>query len=110
MAGTERDSDAAVGKRPVGRPPGDVSPESLLRSELIAHLRLYKKIRQMVESRLDLGTADADELAKYMELLRRGIVDMSKPFIAAAKPEAARAAEPEEDGEAILAKLIGGQK
>lgn len=96
--------------RKVGRPSGEVTPESLIRAELIAHLKLYKKIREQVETRLETGTCDAEELSKYMELLRRGIVDMSKPFIAAARPDSARPAEVEEDGESILAKLLEGTR
>lgn len=92
-----------------GRPPGEVSPEGLLKQELIAHLRLYKKTRELVEQRLSTGTMDTDELAKYMDLLRKGIVDMAKPFIASAKSTEARVEE-SEDGEAILAKLIAGQR
>lgn len=108
MASTERDTDSPVVRR--GRPTGEVSPESLIRLELIAHLRLYKKTREIIESRLELGTADADELTKYMDLLRKGIVEMAKPFIAAAKPDSSRSNEPEEDGEAILRKMIEGQE
>lgn len=109
MAATERNSCAPIApeestpKR--GRPPGEVSPEALLKQELIAHLRLYRKMRELVETRLDDAAADPDLLAKYMELLRRGIADMVKPFVAAAKPETARPQD-EEDGEKILARLL----
>lgn len=89
-----------------GRPPGEVTAEGLLRAELIAHIRLYKRTREIVEQRLNEVT-DPEELAKIMDLLRRGIVDLSKPFIAVAKPEVARVVE-EEDGEKILARLLGG--
>ncbi len=88
-----------------GRPPGEVTPESLLKVELIAHIRLYKRTREIIEQRLE-EVSDPEELAKIMDLLRRGIVDLSKPFIATAKPETAKPAE-EEDGEKILARLLG---
>jgi len=89
-----------------GRPPGEVTPESLLRLELIAHLKLYKRMREVVERRL-AEDLDAEELTKYMDLLRKGIADMVKPFVAVAKPESSRGAAEEEDGEAILRKLLG---
>ena len=59
-----------------GRPVGTVdSAERLLRAELIAHIKLYKIIREVVQERLASGAAsmDADELGKFMDLLRRGI-------------------------------------
>lgn len=111
MAAESRDTitpvSETVAKR--GRPPGEVTPESLLRSELIAHIKLYKRTREIVESRLNNSDLiDPDELAKYMDLLRRGISDLSKPFVAAAKPETAKQVE-EEDGEKILARLLEGK-
>lgn len=106
--GTESgDTQETVGAKR-GRPPGEVTPESLLRLELIAHIRLYKRTREIVEKRLRDDLVDPDELSKYMDLLRKGISDLAKPFIASAKPESAKPAE-EEDGEKILARLLGGQ-
>lgn len=93
--------------RPVGRPPGETDPTQLIKQELIAHLRVYKRVREKIDGLLDL-CSDPDELAKYMDLLRKGISDLSKPFVAAAKPEAAKPVE-EEDGEKILEKLLGAQ-
>lgn len=104
--GTEsRDTEQAVESPRRGRPPGEVTPESLLKTELIAHIRLYKRTREIIEQRID-EVVDPEELAKIMDLLRRGIVDLSKPFIATAKPENAKPAE-EEDGEKILQRLLG---
>lgn len=91
-----------------GRPPGEVTPEGLLRQELIAHLRLYKRTREIVEHRLQDDHLDADELTKYMDLLRKGIVEMAKPFVATARPEAARPDGDAESGEKILARLLEG--
>ncbi len=92
-----------------GRPPGEVTPESLIKAELIAHLRLYKRMREMVERVLDNPDRilEPEDIAKYMDLLRKGIVDMSKPFIANAKPVDAKPEETE-DGEAILSRLLVG--
>lgn len=92
-----------------GRPPGEVSPETLLRQELIAHLRLYKRSREIVERRLEEPGIDAEELTKYMDLLRKGIADMVKPFVAAARPEQAKSTEEAEDGQAILDRLLEGK-
>jgi hypothetical protein len=107
MAGTERNPQPTVevpqSKR--GRPPGETDPTLLLKQELIAHLRLYKKVREIVETQIE-SCSDPDELAKYMDLLRKGIADLAKPFVAAAKPEIAKPIE-EEDGEKILARLLG---
>lgn len=75
--------------------------------ELIAHIRLYKRTREIVEKRLEDDLVDPDELSKYMDLLRKGIADLVKPFVAAARPETVKVAE-EEDGEKILARLLGG--
>lgn len=108
MAGTSRDTEEAVVGPRRGRPPGEVTPETLLKSELIAHLRLYRRMREMVEENLESAGQDPEILAKYMDLMRRGISDLVKPFVAAAKPETAKAAE-EEDGEKILARLLAGQ-
>lgn len=91
-----------------GRPPGEVTPESLIRLELIAHLRLYKRTREIVEKRLADDSLDAEDLTKYMELIRKGIVEMAKPILPNARPEAVRPAEVEEDGEQILRRLIEG--
>ncbi len=98
--------DDARSKR--GRPPGEVTPESLLKSELIAHLKLYKRLRETVERRLQDPALDAEDLTKYMDLIRKGIADMVKPFVAVAKPESARPQEEPEDAESILRKLIAG--
>lgn len=93
-----------------GRPPGEITPEGLIRSELIAHLKLYRKTREIVEKRLEDPKIDVEDLTKYMELLRKGIVEMAKPVLPNARPEAVRVAEPEEDGETILRRLIEGEK
>lgn len=112
MAAESRDPNTSVSEIVAarrGRPPGEVTPEALLKSELIAHIKLYKRTREIVEARLNSSELiDAEELTKYMDLLRRGISDLSKPFVAAAKPEAAKPAE-EEDGEKILARLLEGK-
>jgi len=90
-----------------GRPPGETTPESLLKQELMAHLRLYKSMREVVEARLKDDSLDPDSLAKYMELIRRGISDMVKPFVASAKPSDTKPVD-EEDGAKILARLMEG--
>lgn len=110
METTSRDTYQAVVEPPArrGRPPGEDTPESLIRKELLAHLRLYRKTREIVEARLDTGTADVDEISKYMDLLRKGIVEMAKPFVASAKPGEAARQEPEEDGETILRRMLQG--
>lgn len=110
MAAESRNAEQAVAGQPSrrGRPPGEVTPESLLKLELIAHLKLYRRMREMVEANLETASDDPDLLAKYMDLLRKGIADLAKPFVAAAKPESAKPAE-EEDGEKILARLLGGE-
>lgn len=92
-----------------GRPPGEVTPEAMIRLELLAHLKLYRRVREIVEKRLADETLDADALAKYMELLRKGIVELAKPILPNARPETVRPTEPEEDGETILRRLIEGQ-
>ncbi len=90
-----------------GRPPGETTPEGLIRAELIAHLKLYKRIREIVERQIDtMGDNLAPEdLSKYMDLLRRGIVEMAKPIVPNAKAEQAKP-EVEEDPEKILAGLL----
>lgn len=93
-----------------GRPPGEETPESLIRKELIQHLKLYKRTREIVEKRLSVDGLDVDELTKYMELLRKGIVEMSKPIIPQARAEAARPVETEEDPEALLQRILSGEK
>lgn len=91
-----------------GRPKGEETPESLIRRELIAHLKLYRRTREIVEKRLAVDGLDVDELTKYMELLRKGIVEMSKPIIPQARAEAVRPAEETETSESILQKLLEG--
>ena len=107
MAAEERDSNAPITPKR-GRPPGEQTPEGMIRAELLAHLRIYKRLREKVEQRLEMGELDTEELAKLMELVRKGIVEMAKPIIAPAKSEVAKPHEAEEDAAAILAKLIGG--
>jgi len=111
LSGNKRMTLLPDNKKPVGRPAGEVNPESLLRAELIAHLRLYKRVRGMVEKVLDNSdrTLDVDDIAKYMDLLRKGIVDMSKPFIATAKPQDAAREQAAEDGEHILQRPLAGE-
>ena len=91
-----------------GRPPGEVTPEGLIRQELVAHLRLYRKTRELVESRLDDRGISAEDLAKYMDLLRRGIGDLAKSVVPVARPAEAKTDDSGEDGETILARLIEG--
>jgi len=110
MAGESNGLGADAPRR--GRPPGtDESPESLIRKELIAHLKLYRRLREIVQKKLDdLGDAiSPDDLQKYMDLLRKGLVDMARPIVAPAKAESAKAVE-EEDPEKILASLLEGKK
>lgn len=91
-----------------GRPPGEVTPESLLRAELIAHLRLYKQVREVVQERINEGGLSADDLGKYMDLIRKGIVEMAKPVVPTARQGDAKPPEDLESAESILAKLING--
>ncbi len=92
-----------------GRPPGEVSPEGMIRAELIAHLKLYKRTREIVEKRLEHDDLlEVDDLTKYMELLRKGIVEMSKPILPNAKAGDVRPEANEEDAEKILQKLLEG--
>ncbi len=90
-----------------GRPPGETTPEGLIRAELIAHLKLYRRTREIVEKRIDLAgdAISPEDLSKFMDLLRRGIVEMSKPIVPNAKAEQAKP-EVEEDPEKILAGLL----
>lgn len=102
----QTDSDSPA-KR--GRPAGTTeTPQSLIEKELIAHLKLYKKLREMVERRIEDVSIDADTLTKYMELLRKGIVEMAKPIIPNARPVDAKPIESEENAEMILQRLIDG--
>lgn len=92
-----------------GRPPGtDETPEQMLRKELISHLKVYKRLREITQTKIDtLGDSlSPDDLAKFMDLLRRGIVDMARSIVAPAKAESAPKVE-EMDPEKILAELIG---
>jgi hypothetical protein len=95
-----------------GRPPGtEETPESLIRKELMAHLKLYKQLREIVQKKIDSvgGEMDPDTLTKLMDLLRKGVVEMAKPIIAPARSgEGSVKGEVEEDPEKILAGLIGG--
>lgn len=94
-----------------GRPPGtDETPESLIRKELIAQLKLYRHTREMVQQRIEsAGTAlPAEDLAKFMDLLRRGIVELAKPIVAPARADDTRdKGKDDEDPAKILAGLIG---
>ena len=91
-----------------GRPPGsDDSPERLIRAELIAHLKLYRKIRELVEKRIGRDESlDAEEISKYMDLLRRGIGDMAKAI--APTKDATRVPESEISSEELLDQLLVG--
>jgi|SRR5579885_2882119 len=97
--------------RPRGRPPGtEETPERLIRNELMAHLKVYKTLRELVQKKIeDRGDQLAPaELAQFMDLLRRGIVEMAKPIVAPAKAETAKTAVEEEDPEKIIAELTKG--
>ena len=104
------DNETAKPKR--GRPPGsDETPEALIRKELNAHLKLYRKLRETVEKRIEAhgDTLTAEELTKYMDLLRRGLVELAKPIVAPAKADnASGKGEVEEDAEKILKGLLEG--
>ena len=94
-----------------GRPPGtEETPERLLRAELLAQLKLYRKIREMVEARVTtapVGEMDAEEVGKYMDLLRKGIVDIART-IAPATAGQARAAVEVENPEELLERMLSG--
>lgn len=92
-----------------GRPPGEVTPETLIRQELIAHLKLYRRTREIVEQRLSYDTIPIDDLTKYMELLRKGIVEMSKPIVPQAERSKAAVVEETEDPDRVLARLLEGR-
>lgn len=100
-------SDGAQQQRR-GRPPGEVTPEGLIRQELVAHLKLYRRTREIVEQHLNEDALDVDTLAKYMDLLRKGIVEMSKPILPNARPETVRPAAEDESTESILTRLMDG--
>lgn len=91
-----------------GRPPGEVTPELLLRAELIAHLKLYKQVREVVQERINEGGLSADDLGKYMDLIRKGIVEMAKPVVPNAKASDVKPPEELESADSILNKLING--
>jgi hypothetical protein len=92
-----------------GRPPGEQTPEGLIRAELLAHLRLYRRLREIVETKVqDAASLDVDALTKYMELLRKGITEMAKPIVPQAKSET-RQQEQEENASSILARLVTGE-
>lgn len=95
-------------KRPRGRPPGtDETPESLIKKELVAHLKLYKRLREIVQKRVEVSGDSMlpEDLSKFMELLRKGVVDMARPILATAKPDHAPKLE-DEDPQKILAALL----
>lgn len=92
-----------------GRPPGEVTPEGLIRQELIAHLKLYRRTREIIEQRMDVEGLSVDDLTKYMELLRKGIVEMAKPIVPQAQRAEAKPQRDEEDAEKVLANLLEGR-
>jgi hypothetical protein len=95
-----------------GRPPGtEESPESIIRGEAIANGKLYRRLRKLVEEKLDQQSTmmDVDELTKYMEVTRKGVVDLSKLIVAPVKAEAATdKGKEEDDPDAILEGLLKG--
>lgn len=94
-----------------GRPVGtEDSATRLLQAELIAHLKLYKSIREVVQQRITTRSTDmdADELGKFMDLLRRGIGDMTKAL--APTKESNPVEETPEDSSELLERLLGGAK
>lgn len=90
-----------------GRPPGEETPEVLIKRELIAHLKIYRKLRELVTTKIDKDgeNMDAETLGKFMDLLRKGIVDMAKPIVAPAKADGA-AKPDDEDPQKILDGLL----
>jgi ubiquinone biosynthesis protein UbiJ len=95
-----------------GRPPGtDESPESLIKKELIAHLKLYRRLREIVQKRVDMhgDEMQPDDLSKFMDLLRKGVVEMARPIIGPAKGDS-NAKQDEEDPSKILAALLSTTK
>lgn len=100
-------ADADTPKR--GRPPGEETPESLIRRELIKHIKVYTRTREIIEKHLnDRGESmTPDEVAKYMDILRKGVVDLAKPIVAPAKAETAPKDSGEENVEVILRGLLG---
>lgn len=79
-----------------------------MRQEFIAHIKLYRKTREMIEAKITTGQIAVDDLVKYMDLLRKGIVDLGKPILPNARPEVVKATDDEGDAASILEKLIAG--
>jgi hypothetical protein len=101
-------TDAPKRGRPVGT---EETPESLIKKELIAHLKLYKRLREIVQKRVDLvgDEMQPEDLGKLMDLLRKGVVDMARPIVANAKPDSAQKQD-DEDPQKILADLLSTTK
>lgn len=99
-------------KRGPGRPPGEESPEILIRRELISHLKLYRRCREAIQKRLDGGGVDtlgAEEIGKFMELLRKGINDLGRSVIATPKATGEKVTE-EQSGEELLREMLEGRE
>ena len=98
-------------RRGRGRPPGtDDSPERLIRQELVAHLKAYRRIRELIERRVDADHSQLsfDELGKAADLLRKGIGEMARSIVAPAKAEIAKDKGDEKSAEEILAEMMQG--
>lgn len=104
---TEPSEPKAKRGRPVGSVKVDPTPEQLIKDELLRQLQLFTRLREIVEKRLsnraehDLSVED---LSGLMDLLLKGITQMSKVVIA---PQRATDAKPdeEEDPSKILEAL-----
>lgn len=99
-------------KRGRGRPPGTTDePERLIRQELVAHLKAYRRIRELIERRVETehSQMNIDELGKAADLLRKGISEMARSIVAPAKPEGSKGRGEEQSVEEILAEITGGQ-
>jgi hypothetical protein len=94
-----------------GRPVGTVeTPEDLLRRELIAYLKLSRKLREIAERKIEAGDADkmdAGTLETYMEFVRKAIVDMARSIVPQAKAVTVTPEIIDEDPQHIVDKILG---
>jgi hypothetical protein len=94
--------------RPVGSVKVDPSPEQLIREELLRQLKLFTRLREIVETRLRAKHEEeltVEDLSGLMDLLLKGITQMSKVVIAPQRPSSDQRSEEDEDPSKILEAL-----
>jgi hypothetical protein len=94
-----------------GRPVGTVeTPEDLLRRELIAYLKLGRRLREIMERKIEAVTEDkidASTLETYTEIVRKSVVDIVRSIVPQAKPVVVSAELIDEDPQQTVDRILG---